>query len=99
MRYTAGMTKEQFVADERTYDAVMRNLEVTGEAARHVPGDLRNRHVDVEWRKIAGFRDIAIHACATIDDDIVWDIVQHKMPQLAAQIQRILAAEFSGPPQ
>jgi len=94
IRYTEGMTREQLAADEKTFDAVMRNLEVTGEAARHISEELRNRHEEVEWRKIAGFRDIAIHAYPTIDEEIVWDIVQHKIPELLQQVERVLAAEF-----
>ena len=94
LRYTEGMTLKQLMSDEKTFDAVMRNLEITGEAARHVPDELKGRHADVEWRKIAGFRDIAIHAYPTIDEEIVWDIVQHKVPQLLEQVERILATEF-----
>jgi uncharacterized protein with HEPN domain len=93
MRYTEGMTKEQLVADEKTFDAVMRNLEITGEAVRHIPEELKDRHAAVEWRKIAGFRDVAIHAYPTIDEEIVWDIVQHKIPELLQQVERILALE------
>ena len=94
MRYTERMTMEQLAADEKTFDAVMRNLEITGEAARQVTPDLKNRHPEVEWRSITGFRDIAMHAYPTIDEEIVWDIAQHKVPQLLQQVERILATEF-----
>lgn len=95
IRYTSGMTKDELVADEKTFDAVMRNLEITGEAARQVSKDIRGRHPEVSWRSISGFRDIAIHAYPNIDEDVVWDIVENKVPQLLDQITSILAAEFS----
>jgi uncharacterized protein with HEPN domain len=94
IRYTGGMTLDQFVADERTFDAVMRNLEITGEAARQVGADLKQRYPEVEWRSIAGFRDVAIHAYPTIDEEIVWDIVQHKVPELLERVGRILSLEL-----
>ena len=85
---------QEFAADEKTFDAVMRNLEVTGEAARHVSAEIKERYSEVEWRPIAGFRDIAIHAYPAVDEEIVWDIVQHKVPELLEQVERVLAAEF-----
>jgi uncharacterized protein with HEPN domain len=88
------MTRQQLAADEKTFDAVMRNLEITGEAARQVPASVRERHPEVAWRSIAGFRDVAIHAYPTIDEDVVWDIVRHKVPQLLQQVEGILAADF-----
>ena len=94
MRYTEAMTLEQLVAGDKTFDAVMRNLEITGEAARHVSVELKDSHPEVEWRSIAGFRDVAIHAYPTIDEEVVWDIVQRKVPNLLRQVERILAAEF-----
>lgn len=94
LRYTEAMTLAQLIADEKTFDAIMRNLEITGEAARRVPAEIKTRHPEVEWRSIAGFRDVAIHAYPTIDEEIVWDIVRRKVPELLQQVERILAAEF-----
>ena len=94
LRYAQDMTLQRLVADEKTFDAIMRNLEITGEAARQVPAEIKGRHPEVEWRSIAGFRDVAIHAYPTIDEEIVWDIVSQKVPQLLEQVERILAAEF-----
>jgi uncharacterized protein with HEPN domain len=61
VRFTQGMTKETFVADERTYDAVLRNLEVLGEAAKRVPEATRQQIPEVPWRAVAGFRDFVAH--------------------------------------
>jgi uncharacterized protein with HEPN domain len=94
LRYTGGMTKDELVSDGKTFDAVMRNLEIAGEAARQISSEMKERHSDVQWRSIAGFRDIAIHAYPTIDEEIVWDIVHNKVPQLLDQFERIIAAEF-----
>jgi len=97
IRYCARLAREEFIADEKTFDAVIRNLEVTGEAVRHIPADLKDRYPEVKWRAIAGFRDIAIHAYPTIDGKTVWDIVQNEVPKLLEQIETILATEFSDP--
>ncbi len=78
----------------QTFDAVMRNLEITGEAARQCPRDMKDRHPEVQWRAITGFRDVAIHAYPTIDEEIVWDIVQNKAPELLHQVEGVLAKEF-----
>ncbi|GAI28132.1 unnamed protein product, partial [marine sediment metagenome] len=66
-----------------TYDAVVRNLEIIGEAAKHISDQLREQLPDIDWRKIAGMRDMLAHAYFGIDDDILWDVVQNKVPQLA----------------
>jgi uncharacterized protein with HEPN domain len=69
--YTAGLSKAAFLEDEKTIDAVVRNLEVIGEAVKKLPEDLRAKHSAVEWKKIAGLRDILIHEYFGLDAEIV----------------------------
>lgn len=90
MRYTSEIGYEQFINDEKTYDAVVRNLEVIGEAAKKVPDEVRGRYPDIEWKKISGFRDIAIHEYYDMDEEILWDVVKNRIPELLEQVTEIL---------
>ncbi len=90
IRFTAGLSQPDLISDEKTYDAVVRNLEIIGEAAKHISEDLRARLPDVEWRKAAGLRDMLAHAYFGIDNDILWDVVQNRVPQLAEAIGAFL---------
>ena len=90
-RYTTGMSYKQLIADELTFDAVVHNLQIIGEAVKNIPSEIRDRYPQVEWRKIVGLRDMIAHAYFTIDDQIVWDIVQNKLDDLHQKIQQIIA--------
>lgn len=89
-QYTAELSREDFGRDRKTLDAVLRNLEVIGEAVKQLPADARSAHSDVEWQKIAGLRDILIHAYFGVDLDIIWDVVVNKLPALDVRVRRIL---------
>lgn len=90
-QYTAGMTREGFEADTKTVDAVIRNLEVMGEAVKHIPELLRESQPSVPWRKVAGFRDVLAHAYFGIDLDIVWDVVANHLAPLHFAVTNLLA--------
>ena len=80
--YTQDMDFDGFLIDERTYDAVLRNLELIGEAAKHVPELYRQQHASIDWRRMAGLRDLLAHAYFGVDDPILWDLIQNKLPDL-----------------
>jgi uncharacterized protein with HEPN domain len=71
-------------------DAVVRNLEIIGEAVKSVPEGLRAEHPEVPWRRIAGLRDLLIHQYFGIDYEIIWDLISHQMPMLEERVRSIL---------
>jgi uncharacterized protein with HEPN domain len=95
MRYTVGMEFAEFVADERTFDAVVRNLQIIGEAVKQIPLEMRERYPQVEWRKIAGLRDVLAHTYFSLENETIWDVVQTKVPRLLDQVREIVKREFA----
>lgn len=88
-RYTEGRSLEAFLADDMAYDAVLRNLEIIGEAAKKIPPEIRDRYPEVDWRGMAGLRDLLAHAYFALNERTLWDIVQAEIPEFLARVQRI----------
>ena len=88
---TAGLTYDEFSEDLTRQEAVIRNLEIIGEASKSVPHEIRSKHPEVDWARIGGLRDVLIHRYFGIDLEIIWDILQSKLPNLEVQIKKVLA--------
>jgi len=89
LAYTEGMDQASFTASAITYDAVLRNLELIGEAATHIPDEVRRAHPEIPWRMIIATRNRLIHAYLGIDDDIIWSIIRYDMPSLLDALRRL----------
>ena len=88
--YTTTMTYESFLADTRTQDAVIRNLEIIGEATKNLSDELRAKHSEIPWKGMAGVRDRLIHHYFGVNLDIVWHIVTAELPEVVLRIEGIL---------
>ncbi len=89
-RYAAGLTYQAFLKDTKTQDAVARNFEILGEAAKGLSADFRRKHREINWKDIAGMRDRLIHHYFGVNWEIVWDVIQSKLPDLKAQLVAML---------
>jgi len=89
-RHTKGYTFEKFVGDDKTQDAVIRNLEVIGESIKNISATLKNKHPDFPWKDMAGLRDKLIHHYFGINFEIVWQVVTEELPGFASKIGKIL---------
>ena len=89
--YSEGIDPAMFVADELRYDATLRNLELIGEAATHIPMEVQQAHPDVPWRQVIATQNRLIHGYLGIDNDTIWSIVESDVPALITKLRALVA--------
>ncbi|MGB7570429.1 MAG: DUF86 domain-containing protein [Methanothrix sp.] len=89
-RYTNGVTYEEFLSNSLLQDAVIRQLEVMGEAARNLSADLQNEYLAIPWRQMISLRNRMIHAYFNVNLQIIWEIIQGDIPNLKQDMMRVL---------
>ncbi len=86
--YVKGLSKEEFVRDQKAMDAVIRNLEVIGEAAKNIPDEELKDYPGVPWHELRGMRNILIHEYFGVDEDIIWEVVTQDIGLVAEALQK-----------
>jgi uncharacterized protein with HEPN domain len=87
LEYTGSLSFEEFLKDNKTSDAVIRNFEIIGEAANRLPEEFKNQHSSIDWQRIRGFRNRIVHDYFGIDFTIVWNIIKTFIPDLINQLK------------
>ena len=88
--FVENMSFEDFAADKKTTNAVIRSLEVLGEATKNIPTSIRNQHPDIPWSQMAGMRDVLIHNYMGVDLMTVWKVIKERLPGLESKIKKSL---------
>jgi uncharacterized protein with HEPN domain len=88
---TAGLTRDEFVANETLRRAFVRSLEIIGEATKKIPIEFRTQYPAVDWRAMSGMRDRLIHDYFGVDYELVWDVARNRVPELRRQVAAILS--------
>ena len=94
MDYAKDTSFKDFSKNQMLIDAVVRNLEIIGEASKNIPDEVKQKYPQIDWRKIAGLRDIVVHKYFSIDNEILWDIIKNNIPDLASKIEILLKEEM-----
>lgn len=87
--FVEGLSFKDFTADKKTTNAVIRSLEVLGEATKNIPMPMRDQHPDIPWSQMAGMRDVLIHNYMGVDLMTVWKVIKERLPDLQSKIEKI----------
>jgi len=90
--YTEEVQRSEFMDHEMRQDAVIRQLEIIGEASRQLSESFRNEHTSIPWHAIIGMRNRMAHDYLGVDLDVVWDVIQHDLPELREKVHRLLVS-------
>ena len=93
IEFTKGMSYDEFVKDTQTVYAVIRTIEIIGEAVKNIPEDVRRKYPDIPWRGMAGMRDKVIHAYFGVKIERVWEVVKRDIPNLKPKFEKMLMEE------
>jgi uncharacterized protein with HEPN domain len=91
--YIRGIDFDSFCVNEMMFDAVIRNLEIIGEAARNLPEEIKTKHTEIPWRQMIGVRNILFHEYFGIDNSIIWEIIKTNLPEIKPNIVRAIQEE------
>ena len=89
-QYAGGLTQEEFNRSPQVQDAVVRRLEIIGEAVKSIPDEFKSKHPEIPWKKIAGLRDVLIHKYFSIDLNLLWNLIEKELKTLRSQIDNLL---------
>lgn len=87
--YTKGKSKEEFLEDNQLQDSVIRRIEIIGEAVKNIPDEVKDKYKEIEWKKIAGMRDVVIHDYLGVDMEMTWKVVEADIPDLKKKILKV----------
>jgi len=88
--YTHGIKRRAFIGSHMVQDAVMRQIEIIGEATKRLSKEIRDKHLEIPWKDMAGLRDKLIHGYFGVDLDAVWDTVERDIPQLKGKLKSLI---------
>lgn len=90
-QYMGNLTFDEFVSNDMVIDAVVRNFEIMGEAAAHIPDSIRSAYPNIPWKEMRGLRNVVVHEYFGVDLKIIWKTAQESLPELSEMIKEVLS--------